>query len=184
MTTNESKSLVWLDQSVEDIFNELDLTGDNLLSRIEIRLALSARGIPITKTLLDNIFENCDISKEGTITKEEFMIYTQKQNKRLYSIFSEIDSSGDGYLDFFELKKAISRLNPDYSDKQISYMINKMDLNHNGKIDLKDFIKFYHLVPIHNAKMAFDLFSREHIDFGESFGISYASSGMEEQRVK
>jgi Ca2+-binding EF-hand superfamily protein len=182
MTINESKWLVWLDQSIEDIFNELDLKGDNVLSRYEVKIALSARGIPVTKTLLDNIFENCDLSKEGTITKQEFIIYSQNQNKRLYKIFSELDTTGDGYLNFKELKAAISKINPKYTNTQIQYMINKMDLNHNGTIDLKEFVKFYHLIPLHNARMAFDLFSREHIDFGESFCMPEPC--LEDQEVK
>jgi Ca2+-binding EF-hand superfamily protein len=168
MITTESKWLVWLDQSIEDIFHELDVTGDNELSRYEVKIGLSARGIPVTKTLLDNIFDSCNLTKDGTISKQEFIIYSQNQNKRLYNIFSELDTTGDGYLNFKELKAAISKMNPDYTNTQIHYMINKMDLNKNGMIDLKDFVRFYHLVPLHNARMAFDLFSREHIDFGDT----------------
>ena len=184
MSTKNFEFLIWSDQTVDEIFNELDLNGNNVLTRSEIKIALSARGVPITKTLINDIFQTCDKSKEGSITRAEFKEYSEKQHGILTKIFKEMDKSKNELLSFKELKSVIGKINPDYSDNQIRYMIQNMDLNHNGQIDLKDFVKFYHLVPIHNAKMAFDLFSREHIDFGENFAISEGGRGLEDQKVK
>jgi Ca2+-binding EF-hand superfamily protein len=182
-------SLIWLDQTPEEIFDELDLTGNNLLSRKELSIALSVRGIPVTKKLLDSIFDTCDISKEGTISKEEFIIYTKHQFQNLKKIFNEIDISKDKKVSFYELKKAILKVNQSYSDREIEYLMSRLDTDQNQKVDLSDFMKFYHLIPVHDSKMSFDLFSREYLDLGESFLVSEDQTGnlafnVEDQQVK
>ena len=171
MSSKPYEFLLWSNETVEEIFNELDLNGKNFLTESEIKIALSARGVPITKTLINEIFKSCDTSNQGIISREDFRIFSRNQSKKLKSIFKQIDIKENNLLSFRDLKNFISNINPEYTDEQIHYMIQKMDYNKNGSIYIEDFINFYHLVPIHNAKMAFDLFSRAHIDYGESYVV-------------
>lgn len=184
MSSKPYEFLIWSNETVEEIFNELDLNGKNYLSESEIKIALSARGVPVTKTLLNEIFKTCDTSNQGIISRDDFRKFSRSQNKKLKLIFKEMDIKNNNLLSFRDLKNFISNINPEYTDEQIHYMIKKMDYNQNGTIHMEDFINFYHLVPIHNAKMAFDLFSREHIDFGENYAVPCKERSVEDQKAK
>ena len=184
MTSKSNELLIWSNESVDEIFNELDLNENNYLSESEVKIALSARGVPVTKTLLNEIFKNCEISNKRGISREEFRKFSKTQNEKLKLIFDEMDIKDDNLLNFGDLKNYISKMNPNYTNEQINYMIRTMDFDQNGTIHMEEFINFYLLVPLNSSKMAFDLLSREHIDFGGEFAVPKKERSVEDQKAK
>ena len=184
MSSKSYEYLLWSNESVEESFNELDLNGKNYLTETEIKIALSARGIPHTQKLINEIFKICDTSNQGIISREDYRVFSLSQKQKLKSIFKLIDVEEDNLLNFQKLKSYISYINPEYTDEQINYMLQRMDYNNDGSIYLDNFINFYQLIPIHNPKMAFDLFSKEHIDFDDNYNVPKKDRDVEDQKVK
>jgi Ca2+-binding EF-hand superfamily protein len=161
----------WLNTSADELFDSIDTNKDNSISRNELKRSLSANGIPTSERLLDSIFKFCDIDNDNAISREEFICFTNKQNKKLKEVFNTLDDNQSGYLTKSEVKFVISKLDPSYAECKIDSMISNLDLNNDGKIDFNEFMRFYHMIPINNIKMFFDFFSKEGIDIGDMITI-------------
>ena len=161
----------WLDRTADEVFNSIDTNKDNNLSKAELKRALEANEIPTSSSLINSIFDYCDQNKDGIITRNEFIKFTNDQNTKLNNIFTSIDTDNSGYLTTNEVKSLILGMDSDYQKYKLDKMIQKLDKNRDGKIDKSEFMRFYHMIPVNNIKMTFDFFSKEGIDIGESFTI-------------
>ena len=64
--------------------------------------------------------------------------------QQLLNAFRHIDEDGSGELNVKELHKALgpSYLNLDMSKEEVNYLMTAMDVNHDGSVSYKEFIKF------------------------------------------
>lgn len=168
---SETSVKFWMESTAEELFQSIDINNDGELSRAEIKRSMQANQIPITEKLLDSIFEYSDLDKNGVISMQEFVSFTQRQNEKLQEIFFQLDSDKSGYITKSEIQKIILKLDPSYADYNLEKMVNRLDKNKDGKIDLKEFVEFYHMIPINNIRMTFNMFSKESIDIGDSITI-------------
>jgi Ca2+-binding EF-hand superfamily protein len=60
----------------EKYFNTLDKDNSGTISREELKAALKANGVPTTPALVDSIMKKIDLSGDGKITKDEFMLFS------------------------------------------------------------------------------------------------------------
>ena len=86
-----------------------------------------------------------DTNKNGTIDIKEFLNYLAKSFKeidpdwKLRKAFAMFDEDNDNEISHAELKRALSTLGMDYSDKDIKRIISKVDKNGDGVIDFEEF---------------------------------------------
>lgn len=64
--------------------------------------------------------------------------------QQLLNTFRHIDEDGSGELDVKELHKALgpSYLNLDMTTADVNHLMKEMDVNHDGRVNFKEFIKF------------------------------------------
>eukprot|EP00931_Biecheleriopsis_adriatica_P109179 TRINITY_DN83439_c0_g1_i1.p1 TRINITY_DN83439_c0_g1~~TRINITY_DN83439_c0_g1_i1.p1 ORF type:complete len:324 (+),score=53.77 TRINITY_DN83439_c0_g1_i1:92-1063(+) len=56
--------------------------------------------------------------------------------------FKLLDTNKDGTLSFDEIKELFINLHSDFSDNEYQQLFSKMDRNHNGQVDMREFIDF------------------------------------------
>lgn len=161
----------WITSSASDLFDSIDTNKDQNLSRLEIRRSLEANDIPTSERLLDSIFNACDINKDGQISKQEFLKFTEVQNRKLREIFNKIDYDSCGYLTVDEIERVVLGIDPNYSSFNLKRMIKTLDSDGDGKVNFCEFMKFYHMIPVKNIRMTFDFFDKGCIDIGDSITV-------------
>jgi len=67
-------------------------------------------------------------------------LYTLEE---VMDVFREIDTDGSGFLDMQEIKEMTIRLGQPLPDDRIKEIFNDMDTNKDGKVEAKEFIKWF-----------------------------------------
>lgn len=66
--------------------------------------------------------------------------HSEEDIEQVRTLFKQWDLNNDGGVTVSELKRIINRLDPNFPDQDLSRMFNAADLNHDGKIDVDEFI--------------------------------------------
>ena len=61
----------------------------------------------------------------------------------VHAVFRRLDSSGDGFIDRDELKELIEMLGTTVTEDEVDKALHELDENNDGKVDLKEFTKWY-----------------------------------------
>jgi len=128
-------------------FDELDKDGNGSLTLDEL-FALSDTGVEDA----EKIMEHFDMNGDQEIEKEEFkhvgLILLSNQK------FREVDTDGNGTLDFDEFKAALLQLN--YEPDQIEKLYKRADSDKNGVVDRFEFLSaLLHMITDNDSN--FDL---------------------------
>ena len=68
----------------------------------------------------------------------------------MYHVLSVFDISGNGKIDFEDLKKVLTNLGEKFNDEDVEEMLKEADLNGDGMIDYEGERKYkFHLPKIH-----------------------------------
>merc|ERR1711916_150355 len=91
------------------------------------------------------IMEEIDVNNDGSVSYNEWcMVAINKRlidkEERLMHLFKKIDENGDGKLSKEELKKAISKLDPNFD---VESAVKEVDLDNDGNIDYTEFLKVF-----------------------------------------
>lgn len=159
--------LFLMSNSAEDIFKTMDRDKNGYLSREELAIGLEANKVPPSQKLLDKIFSHCDLNGDMKISFDEFSKFIDSQNQKLKNFFNVYDTDQSGYVSNEEMEKIILGLDPDYKKENIQEMIYHLDVNKDGKVTYKEFMRFYHMIPINNIKLTFNIFDKKSIDIGD-----------------
>ncbi|CAO3675679.1 unnamed protein product [Umbelopsis vinacea] len=136
------------DRRIRNLFQSLDrnrkgyLDSDCILKGFQQMTHLPAR----TKYARD-LLEKCDTSQDGVIDYDEFKIYVEEREKELWSMFEEIDKSGDGRLQPEELEHALQRAGIRVTKDDFWQFMEAMDADGNGVIDFQEWRDFLLLLP-------------------------------------
>lgn len=131
------------DRRIRNLFQSLDrnrkgyLDSDCILKGFQQMTHLPAR----TKYARD-LLEKCDTSQDGVIDYDEFKIYVEEREKELWSMFEEIDKSGDGRLQPEELEHALQRAGIRVTKDDFWQFMEAMDADGNGVIDFQEWRDF------------------------------------------
>lgn len=155
----------------EGFFDLIDTNKDGLLTEDEVISTLYNSGIPVSKKLVNRIFDECDLDQNRIITRDEFMAFYKKQDEKLKSIFNLVDHNGDGHLSIEEFQRALKNFDPSIKDEEINLLVDRMDADKSRTISYQEFMFYYYLIPINNIRAAFDLIVRESIDLGEAMSV-------------
>ncbi|KAL7518905.1 hypothetical protein ACHAWX_003712 [Stephanocyclus meneghinianus] len=76
----------------------------------------------------------------GRIPQEDAGKVSLPLNQDVISLFEQLDTDGNGFLDIHEIKDMSERLGRPLSDKYLKKVFDEMDRNRNGKIEVDEFI--------------------------------------------
>ncbi|KAH9507180.1 putative N-acetyltransferase 8B [Bulinus truncatus] len=66
---------------------------------------------------------------------------TEEQRQEAVEKFRTFDKNGDGHIDSSELKSVLQLLGQVKTDREIKEMINQMDIDGNGKVECREFLR-------------------------------------------
>jgi len=80
----------------------------------------------------------------------------KSKEEMLKDKFAELDTNGDGNLDFEELKDLLLRGNPNFKSNEVMKLYKKCDLNGDGKISFEEFLKYIYGKDVKDGKLEDD----------------------------
>lgn len=162
---SNSKKMTLSDENLLQIFHALDINGDGVLQYSEVEAILrdlGAQDVPKT-------FAHMDLDNSGVVRWEEFCAIMRRQfhngpgvrtryrqqrfqtailkhfgvdksavsQHRLREFFNALDLDGNGVLDAHEIRVVLRSIGE--SDENISQIVAAIDVNHDGKVDWREF---------------------------------------------
>uniref|UniRef100_H2Z3W4 EF-hand domain-containing protein n=1 Tax=Ciona savignyi TaxID=51511 RepID=H2Z3W4_CIOSA len=162
MTVDDARAKLDKDQISEfkqafDIFDE-DGGGD--ISTRELGRVMKMLGQNPSREELAKIVEEVDVDGSGTIDFDEFLIMMVMQiseegktagEDELKDIFLLFDKDGDSYIDWDELKEALSSTsaNPPVETWEVDELFREADKNGDGVIDIEEWSMWMEGVQSH-----------------------------------
>lgn len=132
-----------------EAFNLFDKDNDHGLDLEELAKVFQAVGQHPTVPVLEDIIQKYDLNKSGRLEREEFenMITTfmkpiEEIELELKDAFRVFDRDGDGFIDREELEKVLKKYGEPLKRRQSIELIELMDKDKDGKVDVDDFVKF------------------------------------------
>jgi len=118
----------------ERAFNQFDENRNGKISKEEVKHAYKKANIKPNDETIELIFKKFDTNFDSELDFSEFLNLLETQ---VFVQFANLDINNDGEISKQELRaKAGSRL----TDEQISTIFNKLDFNHNNRIDFLEFV--------------------------------------------
>lgn len=118
----------------------------HLISKTKVHDELSSDGMIISGQNRTNIFRagllNLFMGKGSLIEKIGIAMITSISGD-VNTVFSQLDSSGDGYIDKEELKELFEMLGTKATEEEVDSALLELDENNDRMVDLKEFTKWY-----------------------------------------
>lgn len=162
LSNNQIKSKIKLsymqEKQIEKLFNELDLNKDGKISSEELLISMKFINPNSTMDDVNVIMKKTDKNKDMHIDKKEFydlignslknnMLLEIEEKEYLFRLFQEEDTEKVGSLSIPQFKKFLNEkliLNYSNDDKELSKLINEIDLDYNGRIDIDELLNYIH----------------------------------------
>ena len=130
-------------EHLKEVFNELDLNKDGILTFEEMKNGLCT-AFSDCKYNIEELFRNFDTDNTGTVGYTEFIAatieqYTYMKQEKLLEAFKTFDKDNSGKISKEEIKNTL-KLNNISSD-MLQSCIDKFDLNGDGEIDYYEFLE-------------------------------------------
>merc|ERR1719235_1057235 len=133
----------------------LDDNGDGCLSPGEMRRGLDHAGFTDLPEDLQQILQDLDSDKSGSIDYSEFLAAALQQQQYvkenvLWMAFSVFDRDGDGVVTLEELKEVLTCGNFDepLEESEIAALLQEVDKNGDGTLDFEEFITLMNNGPL------------------------------------
>ncbi|KAI6226070.1 CRE-CAL-5 protein [Aphelenchoides besseyi] len=144
------------EDDLRGIFREFDINGDGFIQvggpseeyfkgggiqKNELRAVMIKMGQSPTDEELAAMFSAADKDNDGNIDFNEFLTIARANplSLSLKAVFEELDVDGDGHITRSELRTAFQRMGHALTDQEIKAIYKHVDLNHDGKINFKEF---------------------------------------------
>lgn len=133
-------------ETIREAFLLFDKNKDGTIDREELRDVLMALGMDTTTTEVQDFINDIDVNENGLVEFEEFEKMLEKKGMReldaqeeLMAAFKVFDTDGNGYINVDEFKYAMTNLGEKFSDADIEDMINKFDIDKDGRLNYSEF---------------------------------------------
>lgn len=131
----------------EEFWQCADEDGNGILSIVELRHAVikyaKSKGQPVPcQNAIKRMFQGCDHSDDGKVTKAEFIReMTEKEDRDNFFCkkFKELDKDGNGTLSRDEVRQMFQSAKNKYSAEEIEEIIDESDVNKDGIIQYSEF---------------------------------------------
>jgi len=131
----------------KEAFSLFDKDGDGTITTEELGTVMKSLGQNPTSEDLQDMINEVDADKDGTIDFEEFLCMMTKHMKEsdtdqeLKEAFKVFDKDGDGRISKSELKTVMQNLGEKLTDDEINEMIREADADGDGHVDYEEFVK-------------------------------------------
>jgi solute carrier family 25 (mitochondrial phosphate transporter), member 23/24/25/41 len=133
------------EKEVKRIFHQHDADGSGFIDHKELIDAMHELKVDCTKDELAALIKEVDMDGNGKLDFEEFkMLFCEG---RLRNVFNQIDLDKSGFIVESELNHAMKNLGYKLNKTAIKRLLNKVDMNSDGKVSFDEFKIFFHLVP-------------------------------------
>ncbi|KAI8077712.1 mitochondrial carrier domain-containing protein [Halteromyces radiatus] len=133
---------------IRSLFDSLDRHGTGVLDADCILGGfLKLTHLPAHTRYATDLLAMCDTARDGLIDYGEFRAYVLEKEKDLWSLFAEINKSGDNRLHPNELEYALKSAGIRVTKEEIEDFIHVIDTEGNGYIDFQDWRDFLLLLP-------------------------------------
>ena len=119
-------------------FSKFDKDGNGLLATRELKAALESVQVLPTDAELQDMIDEVD-DGNGKIDLKEFLALVAREEIR--EAFCEFDEDGNGFISVEELRHAMTNLGESLSEKDIKEWVKKADIDGDGQVDYKEFVK-------------------------------------------
>ncbi|XP_061173346.1 uncharacterized protein LOC133182517, partial [Saccostrea echinata] len=133
---------------IKAAFELFDKDGSGFIDSAELKAVLHSLKQNPTDADVQAMIDELDTNKNGQIDYAEFEKYMAGKFKdpnevedEMQAAFKVFDKDGSGKIDAEELKTAMMNLGERMSDKDVNEMIAAADLDSDGKVDYKEFVK-------------------------------------------
>ena len=132
----------------QETFNFFDKDRDGKISLDELKnMVMLLSGETATEEGINEMLKNVDLNGDGEIDFEEFYAAMKKDSitvtEELEEAFKVFDKDNDGFISPEELRSTMESMGETVSKEEIDAMIEKADLNGDGKISICEFVKIY-----------------------------------------
>ncbi|KAJ8309337.1 hypothetical protein KUTeg_014211 [Tegillarca granosa] len=125
--------------SLNEAFLLFDKNKDGTIDREELRDVLMALGMDTTTTEVQDFINDIDVNEKKGMRELD-------AQEELMAAFKVFDTDGNGYINVDEFKYAMTNLGEKFSDADIEDMINKFDIDKDGRLnysEMKDTFNFF-----------------------------------------
>ena len=155
---------------LESSFSHFDKNEDGLISRSEMRIALTELGpdYQVGERELDALLTRFDENNDGFVSYKEFVAFIREDGSKgasksgievalknvlrqaesegvdLMASFKHFDKNDDGKINHSEMRKALKELGPkfDVSEQELDRLIEKFDADGDGTVSYSEFLNF------------------------------------------
>jgi Ca2+-binding EF-hand superfamily protein len=138
-------------EEYREAFRLFDKDNSGLISIEEIRKVMKNMGNEMSTEEIKAMMSGLDEDGSGEITFEEFVTFMQRtevqeetsEEDEVIRAFQTFDKDGNGWLSCAEFKHILTNLGNRFSDEEVQEIFNEADLNHDGKIEYREFVDFW-----------------------------------------
>eukprot|EP01129_Flabellula_baltica_P000388 TRINITY_DN1040_c0_g1_i1.p1 TRINITY_DN1040_c0_g1~~TRINITY_DN1040_c0_g1_i1.p1 ORF type:complete len:145 (-),score=43.77 TRINITY_DN1040_c0_g1_i1:37-471(-) len=133
-------------QDLQAAFSIFDENQDGTISATELRNAIESLGYEPHQSDIDELLRQVDKNNDGVISFDEFTDMINEMgmtdDESLKQAFKLFDTDGNGVITRDELKEIMMNLEESFDEEELDDMIERADIDHDGQIDLEEFIIF------------------------------------------
>lgn len=145
-------------QGLRNMFDNVDVDGDGMISKADLMEFSSWRGVPFTEEEINQTFQWLDVEGDGTISSGNFL--AGMINRALFHnsamariAFNHLDVDGNGYVNRDHLAAFLRKPT---TSSCVDEVLQAADFNLDGVIDLREFMAFWLNRPITSIAAATD----------------------------
>lgn len=130
------------------VFQQVDMDGNGHVDREELKQLFNLLECYVSPTELEEVFNQLDEDKDGTISQREFTNWYCQSEERILSqvrhVFDKIDANKSNTIDAEELKTLLAMLDPHVTDTEVSAALESM-YRHGSReeITFEEFSEWY-----------------------------------------
>ncbi|CEN61909.1 hypothetical protein BJX68DRAFT_227576 [Aspergillus pseudodeflectus] len=131
----------------KEVFAVFDKDGTGDITATELGEVMRSLGQNPTDTELQDIVDELDVDRTGTIDFDEFLILMSRKVKdsdpeaELREAFAVFDQDKSGTISADELRRVLRSIGDDVSDADVDEMLRMADVNGDGSIDYEEFVR-------------------------------------------
>lgn len=135
---------------LKETFIAMDKNGDGHLTLEEVKEGMAKIGLD--NDSIEELFKKMDTDGSGQIDYTEFLASTIQQKEilkeeKLAEAFRAFDKDNSGKISYAEIYQVL-KITDKEEKKKIDDTINKFDINHDGEIDLEEFVSMMSKVDL------------------------------------
>jgi Ca2+-binding EF-hand superfamily protein len=132
----------------KEVFDMLDIDGNNLLTPMELRNGMTKLGFNPKKQFVYQLLSDLDTDECGYLGFYDFIKFMTTKNPNpntvedVERLFKEFDVDGKGYIDRNDIKRIATSTGEQVTEDLIEQMMLGVDPDGDGKISIKEWTQF------------------------------------------